>query len=52
MVKTQDNESQTLIVSCTKFKLKMSRKMLVTIKKCLALVIIELNQNIMVIQTK
>ena len=34
-----------------KLKLKMSIKILTTIKKCLTLVIIQLNQNIMIIQT-
>ena len=34
-----------------KLKLKMSMKILATIKKCLTLVIIQLSQNIMIIQT-
>ena len=34
-----------------KLKLKMSMKILATIKKCLTLVIIQLNQNIKKIQT-
>ena len=34
-----------------KLKLKMSMKILATIKKCLTLVIIQLSQNIMMIQT-
>ena len=34
-----------------KLKLKMSMKILVAIKKCLTLVIIELSQRIMIIKT-
>ena len=50
MVATEDYYSQTLLVYCMKLKLKMSMKILATIKKCLILVIIPLSQNIMIIQ--
>ena len=49
-VKIQDYYSQTLTVSFMKLKLKMSIKVLATIKKCLTLVIIQLSQNILIIQ--
>ena len=35
-----------------KLKLKLSMKILAMVKKCLTLVIIQLNQNIMITQTK
>ena len=41
----QDYYLQTLVVKCMKLKLKMSMKILATIKKCLILVIIQLNQK-------
>ena len=47
---TQDYHSQTLMVESMKLKLKMSIKILATIKKFLALVMIQLSQNIMIIQ--
>ena len=51
MTRYQNYYSQTLIVGCMKLKLKMSIKILATIKKCLIVVIIPLNQNTMRIQT-
>ena len=51
MVTTQDYYSLILIVWHMKLKTKMFMKILVRIKKCLILVIIQLNQNIMMIQT-
>ena len=51
MVKTKDYYSQTLILWCMKLKLKISKKILAKIKKCFTLVIIQLSQNIMIIQT-
>ena len=52
MITTQDYHSQALIVERMKLKLKMSMKILATIKKCLTLVIIQLTQNIMIIKKK
>ena len=52
MVTTQDYYSQTLIVKCMKLKLKMSMKILATIKICLTLAIIQLSQNNMTINSK
>ena len=45
MVTTQDYYSQTLIVQSMKLKVKMSMKILATIKKCFTVVIIEVTQN-------
>ena len=50
MITTKDYHSQTLIVKCMKLNLKMSRKILSTLKKRLTLVIIQLSQNIVIIQ--
>ena len=50
MTTNQYYYSQTLIVKCTKLKLKMPTKVLATIKKCLLLVIIRASQNT-IIQT-
>ena len=47
----QDYYSLIVTVSCIKFKQKMFSKILVKIEKQFILVIIELSQNIMVIQT-
>ena len=51
MTKNQNYYSQTLIVKCRKSKLKMSMKILAAVKKFLILLIIELRQNTMMIQT-
>ena len=51
MVTTQDYYSQTLIDKCMKLKLKMSVKILTTIKKRLTIVVIQQSKNIMIIQT-
>ena len=50
MTTNQYYYSQTLLVKCTKLKLKMSTKVLAEIKKCLHLVIIWASQNT-IIQT-
>ena len=49
MVTTEDYYLRTLISYCMKLKLKISVKILATIKKCLPSVIIQLSQNIMII---
>ena len=51
MVKTQNYYSQILIVIYMKLKPRTFMKILVKLKKCLILVIIELSQNIMMNQT-
>ena len=51
MTVNQNYHSQELIVLCVKLKPKMSIKILVTIKKCLISVIIQLSQNTMIIET-
>ena len=51
MATTQDYYSQTMLVQWMTWKLKMSIKILAAIKKCLTLVITQISQNIMIIQT-
>ena len=51
VVTTQGYYSLTLIVWSMKLKLKMFIKILGKTRKCLTLVIIQLSQNIMMIQT-
>ena len=51
MVTTQDCYLKTLIVEYVKLKLKMSMKILASINKYFTLVIIQVSQNIMIIQT-
>ena len=51
MTTNQNYYSQTLLMQCIKLKLKMSMKVLATIKKCLILVVIRNSQNTMIIQT-
>ena len=51
MVKTQNYYSQILIVIYMKLKPRTFMKILVKLKKCLILVIIQLSQNIMMNQT-
>ena len=46
MLATQDYYSLKLIVWCMKFKPKMFMKILVRIKKCLILAVIQLSQNV------
>ena len=50
IITAQDYYSQTVIFQFMKLKLKISVKILVTIKKCFTSVIIQLSQNIMIIQ--
>ena len=49
MVTTEDYYLRTLISYCMKLKLKISVKILATIKKCLPSVIIQRSQNVMII---
>ena len=51
MAITQDYYSQTMLVQWVTWKLKMPIKILAAIKKCLTLVITQISQNIMIIQT-
>ena len=51
MTTNQNYYSQTLLMQCIKLKLKMSMKVLATIKKCLILAVIRNSQNTMIIQT-
>ena len=51
MVTNQDCYLKTLIVEYVKLKLKMSMKILASINKYFTLVIIQVSQNIMIIQT-
>ena len=50
-LKSQDYYSLTLIVWCMKLKPNIFIKIWVSIKECLALVIIQLGQNFMTIKT-
>ena len=51
MTTSQNYYTQTLTVKCIKLKLKMSTKILATIKKCFMSIIMQLSQNTMIIQT-
>ena len=51
VVTTQDYYSLILLVYCMKLKLNMFMKILIKTKTCLILVVIQLSQNFMMIQT-